>query len=61
MSPARKQLKINRVLIALDTSTRDNHTLDTAARLAALRNVELITLFIEDLDLLYLAELPFAS
>lgn len=61
MSPARKQLKINRVLIALDTSTRDNHTLDTAARLAALRNVELITLFIEDQDLLHLAELPFAS
>lgn len=61
MSPARKQLKINRVLIALDTFGRDNHTLDTAARLAALRNVELLTLFIEDQDLLHLAELPFAS
>lgn len=61
MSPAGKQLSINRVLVALDTSRRDNHTLDTAARLAALRNVELLTLFIEDQDLLHLAELPFAS
>lgn len=55
-----QSVSVSRILIALDTSGQDNHTLDIAARLAASRGVELVTLFIEDQDLVHLAEFPFA-
>jgi len=61
MTAAVTSLHISRVLVALDTSAHNERTLESAARLAAGRNIELVTLFIEDRDLLHLAEFPFAS
>jgi hypothetical protein len=60
MIESRQSLSVSRILIALDTSGHDNHVLDTAVQLAANRGVELVTLFIEDQDLVHLAEFPFA-
>jgi hypothetical protein len=52
---------INRVLIALDAPLQDLDLLEMAISLAANRQVELVTLFIEDQDLFHLASLPFAQ
>ncbi len=49
-----------RILVALDSSTASDTTLETAAGIAAATASELIGLFVEDLDLLRLAEMPFA-
>ena len=54
-------LTINRVLIALDAPLQDQELLQIAISLAATRQVELVTLFIEDQDLFHLASLPFAQ
>jgi nucleotide-binding universal stress UspA family protein len=50
---------IRRILVALDASTHDPALLDAAALLAAHLEAELAGLFIEDLNLLRSAELPF--
>lgn len=52
---------VNRVLIALDALQENHSTLETAIALAARQQAELMTLFIEDLNLVHLASLPFAS
>jgi nucleotide-binding universal stress UspA family protein len=49
-----------RVLIALDASPESLAALNAAARLAARLEAELTGLFVEDIDLLNLAGLPFA-
>jgi nucleotide-binding universal stress UspA family protein len=54
-------LKIKRILLALDASTHSLASLDTAAELARRLNAELRGLFVEDIDLLRMAELPFAA
>jgi nucleotide-binding universal stress UspA family protein len=50
---------VRRILVALDAAAHDPALLDAAAALAARLGAELIGLFIEDLDLLRSAELPF--
>lgn len=54
-----KKMAINRILVALDTSTANRHILQAAITLANRLNAQLNALFIEDADLLKAAELPF--
>jgi nucleotide-binding universal stress UspA family protein len=51
---------IRRILVALDASPDSLAALDAAARLAAKMNAELQGLFVEDQELLRLAEIPLA-
>jgi len=60
MTEANAHPAINRILIAVDASRRSLGVLETAAALAARRQLELVTLFIEDVSLINLAGLPFA-
>lgn len=50
----------SRVLVALESSLECLSALESAADLAADMRAELVALFIEDLDLFHLADLPFA-
>ncbi|MBM4429906.1 MAG: universal stress protein [Chloroflexi bacterium] len=52
---------IRRILVALDASQHSLVALETAAELAARLEAELVGLFVEDINLLRLAELPFAQ
>jgi nucleotide-binding universal stress UspA family protein len=54
------QQGIQRVIVAFDNSRRSTFTLETAAVLAADLQAELRGLFVEDENLLRLAEMPFA-
>lgn len=51
---------IKRILVALDTSETNRNALQTASLLASQLQAELQALFVEDINLLRLAELPFA-
>lgn len=53
-------MKIERILVALDTSFPSLTALETAVNLAERLDIELHGLFIEDINLLRLAQLPFA-
>jgi nucleotide-binding universal stress UspA family protein len=55
-----EHVSIRRVLVALDASPPSETALESAARLAARMEAELLGLFVEDIDLLNLAGLPFA-
>lgn len=52
--------QIKRIMVALDSSQQSQAALKAAAQLAARLNVELLGLFVEDINLLQLASLPFA-
>jgi nucleotide-binding universal stress UspA family protein len=52
--------RIRRILIALDASPASMAALDAAAELAERLDAELLGLFVEDIDLIRLSELPFA-
>jgi len=52
---------VKRIVVAVDSTLRSLTALDMAAALAAEFQAHLETLFIEDADLLQLAELPFAT
>jgi nucleotide-binding universal stress UspA family protein len=52
------QIMTKRILVALDSSTHSAAALEAAARLAAKLSAELIGLFVEDINLMRLAELP---
>jgi nucleotide-binding universal stress UspA family protein len=54
------ELRIRRILVALDASTHSLAALRAAAELAAGLQAELIGLYVEDLNLIRLAGLPFA-
>ena len=54
------ELAVKRILIALDPSRRGQSALQAAAHLAAGTGAELAGLFVEDINLLRLAGLPFA-
>jgi len=54
------QLVIRRILVGLDASRHSLAALEAAADLAARMEAELVGLFVEDINLLRLAELPFA-
>ncbi|HZD10049.1 MAG TPA: universal stress protein [Candidatus Binatia bacterium] len=56
-----QELVIRRILVALDTSAHSLAALETAARLASSVHAELVGLFVEDINLLRLAALPFAK
>lgn len=55
-----RELVFRRILVALDTSGHSLAALEAAARLAAAMHAELVGLFVEDVNLLRLAALPFA-
>ena len=52
---------LRRILVALDSSRHSLAALEAAAELAAHTEAELLGLFVEDINLLRLARLPFAS
>jgi len=54
------EVAISRIMVALDTSARSSAALDTAAELASALGAQLLGLFVEDINLLRLAGLPFA-
>ena len=58
MMAAETELALRRILVALDVSEQSRAALEAAARLAGGLNAELVGLFVEDSDLLRMAELP---
>ena len=54
------EVSVRRILVAIDTSPHGSAALEAAARLATELRAELQGLFIEDINLLRLAGLPFA-
>ena len=60
MKEEARELVIRRILVALDASRHSLAALEAAAELAARLKAELVGLFVEDIDLLRLAGLPFA-
>jgi K+-sensing histidine kinase KdpD len=53
-------VKIRRIIIGLEPAPRSHATLEAAARLAAQMEAELVGLFVENINLLHFAALPFA-
>ena len=53
-------MTLRRIVVGLDAGPRDRAALEAAAQLAARMQAELVGLFVEDIDLLHLAGLPFA-
>ena len=60
MMETERESDIRRILVALDASPHSLAALDAAAELAARLQAELMGLFVEDINLLRLAGLPFA-
>lgn len=60
MNAAERELSIRRILVALDASPSSLAALEAAAELAAGLGAELMGLFVEDINLLRVAALPFA-
>jgi nucleotide-binding universal stress UspA family protein len=60
MNSPDQKLSIRRILVALDASTHSLTALETAAELASRLRAELIGLFVEDINLVRMTELPFA-
>jgi nucleotide-binding universal stress UspA family protein len=54
------RLEIRRILVTVDASAQSLVRIESAAELAAILKAELIGLFVEDANLLRIAELPFA-
>jgi nucleotide-binding universal stress UspA family protein len=61
MSEEERDLTIRRILVALDASPHSFAALDAAIELAARFEAELEGLYVEDINLLRLAELPFVQ
>jgi len=53
-------MTLRRIVVGLDADPRGRATLQAAAQLAARMQAELVGLFVEDIDLLHLAGMPFA-
>jgi len=60
MNPVKSEPAIRRILVALDSTPSSMEAMRAAAELAASLGAELMGLFVEDIDLLRLAQLPFA-
>jgi nucleotide-binding universal stress UspA family protein len=60
MSTGGREPAIRRILVALDVSPHSMTALEAAAELAAGLKAELVGIFVEDINLLRLAQLPFA-
>ncbi len=61
MSHADNTVRIRRIAVALGSAPLDARALERIARLAAGMQAEIAGLFVEDIDLLHLAALPFAA
>ena len=61
MNRHRQPSAIRSILVALDDACSDHETMETAAHLAADLHAELQGLYIEDVDLLRMAALPFTE
>ncbi len=59
MNEQERELAIRRILVALDASAHSLAALEAAAALAASMEAEVLGLFVEDINLLQLAGLPF--
>ena len=53
-------MKVRRIVVRLDPAPRSRSVLDAAAALAAVLEAELVGLFVENVNLLHFAGLPFA-
>ncbi len=60
MTTPEDDIALRRILVALDVSEQSRAALESAARLAAALKAELVGLFVEDVELLQLADLPVA-
>lgn len=60
MSPSKTKMAVRRILVALDASPHSLAALDMAVDLAASMEAELAGLFVEDVELLRMAESPCA-
>lgn len=56
-----RKKRVSRVLVAVDPSVHGCATMESAATFAVRLQAELVALFVEDLNLIHLAGLPFAS
>ena len=61
MTSGERVLQLRRILVALDASPHSLAALQAAAELAAHMEAELLGMFVEDVNLLRLAELPYAQ
>lgn len=61
MNPREDNVKIRRILLAMDPSYRSMGALETAVDLAGSLGAELMAIFVEDVHLIHLAALPFAT
>ncbi|MDH3900470.1 MAG: universal stress protein, partial [Gammaproteobacteria bacterium] len=59
MAPATEQASIRHIVVTLDASEPGRSALETAVRLAAILGAELEGIFVEDINLIRLAGLPF--
>ncbi len=59
VSQQKSELLIHRILVALDASPHSHAALEAAANVAALLDAELVGMFVEDINLLRVAQLPF--
>jgi nucleotide-binding universal stress UspA family protein len=57
----KNDLPIRRILVALDVSAHSQAALEAAASVAALLDAELVGMFVEDINLLRVAQLPFVQ
>lgn len=60
MSPEREEFTAQRILVVLDDSAQGRAALEAAAELAGRLHAELLGVFVEDINLLRCAALPFA-
>jgi nucleotide-binding universal stress UspA family protein len=61
MNAAGERRPIQRILVALDASSHSLAGLEAAVALAASHRAEILGIYVEDINLLRLAEMPFAS
>ena len=61
MTGAPKKLTIKRIAVAIDCSPHSRASLSAAAEIAGLLQAELLGIFVEDINLIRMAELPFSQ
>lgn len=61
MTGESKRITIKRISVAIDCSPHSRASLNAAAEIAGLLHAELLGIFVEDINLLRMAELPFSQ
>ena len=61
MTGLSKSITIKRIAVAIDCSPHSRASLSTAAELAGILRAELLGIFVEDINLIRVAELPFSQ